>query len=68
MSVTGGCEPAVLKQFLSVAESAVFAGVSVNTIRRALAEKRLKAYRPAPRRVVVDRTELEAFVRGTAAV
>jgi excisionase family DNA binding protein len=52
------------KRFLSVREASHYAGVSEDSIRNLLAGGNLTALRPVPGRVVIDRQELDAYVRG----
>jgi excisionase family DNA binding protein len=49
--------------FLSLEGAAAHTSLSVVTLRKWLAEGRLKAYRPN-RRVLIDVRELEALIRG----
>lgn len=55
-------------RYLSIAAASVYAGVSDDTIRRALSRGDLTALRPARGRVVVDKLEIDAWLRGTAGV
>jgi len=54
------------RRYMAVTEAAEYAGISNESIRRLLATKKLTAYRPVPGRVVVDRLELDALIRGSA--
>jgi excisionase family DNA binding protein len=49
-------------RFLPTDAAAKYAGVSVESIRRLLAAKKLTAYRPVPGRIVVDRRQLDALI------
>jgi excisionase family DNA binding protein len=53
--------------YLSLVDAAVYTTLSVGTLRRLLREKKLRGYRPSGRRVLLDRTELDAFVKGNTA-
>jgi excisionase family DNA binding protein len=50
------------RRFLTVADAAVYTGLSQESIRRLLARGRLHALRPVRGRVLIDRHELEALV------
>jgi excisionase family DNA binding protein len=50
--------------FLSVEAAAAHTSLSAPTLRKWLAEGRLKAYRPN-RRVLIDAGELERLIRGS---
>lgn len=54
-------------RWMSVGEMARETGLGVRTIRAMLAAGRLTAYRPARGRVLLDRAEVEAYIRGTTA-
>jgi excisionase family DNA binding protein len=47
----------------TVASGAEYANVSQRTIRRWIAEGRLRAYRAGPRLVRIDRAELDRLIR-----
>lgn len=53
-------------RYLSIDSAARYADVSDDTIRRALSRGDLTALRPARGRVVIDRLEIDAWLRGTA--
>lgn len=54
------------KRYATVTEAAHFSGLSEKTIRRLLARRSLKAYRPVAGRIVVSLQELEAVIEGSA--
>lgn len=54
-----------LVRFVAPVDAARYAGVSLPTIRRMLADGRLTPYRPSPRRVVVDLQQIDAFILST---
>jgi excisionase family DNA binding protein len=56
---------AMVKQWLSVPEAAVYAGVSTDTIRDWIAAEKIKHYRPN-RRILIDRSDLDNFIRAHA--
>lgn len=51
-------------EWISIAEAAARAGVSIPTIRRAVASGALAAYRLGPRLVRVRAADLDAWVTG----
>jgi excisionase family DNA binding protein len=53
---------------LSVAEAADYHGCSQKTIRRAIADGRLRAYRVGPRMIRIDPRDLDRFARPIPAV
>jgi excisionase family DNA binding protein len=52
-------------RYLSVLQAARYAGLSADSIRNLLAGGKLKALRPVPGRVLIDRRELDAFILGS---
>jgi len=55
-----------IRRFLPVGDAARYAGVSVESIRRMLANGQLTQLRPVPGRVVVDREQLDSAILATA--
>lgn len=53
-------------RYLSIIAAATYADVSDDTIRRALSRGDLTTLRPARGRVVIDRLEIDSWLRGTA--
>jgi excisionase family DNA binding protein len=53
-------------RFFSLGGAARYTTLSIGTLRRLLREKKLRGYRPSGRRVLIDRAELDAFVRAGA--
>jgi excisionase family DNA binding protein len=53
-------------RYISLGEAARYTTLSVGTLRRLLREGKLLGYRPSGRRVLIDRDELDAFVRAAA--
>jgi excisionase family DNA binding protein len=51
------------RNLASMIEAADYAGVTVRTLRRYIAEGRLTGYRLGPRMIRIDLTELEALLR-----
>jgi excisionase family DNA binding protein len=51
------------RQLESIASGATYADVSTRTIRRWIADGRLRAYRVGPRLVKIDRADLERLAR-----
>lgn len=60
---TSTCESMDTRRFLGIADAAAYCGLGASTLRRWLAEGRLTALRPS-RRVLIDRAELDALIRG----
>jgi excisionase family DNA binding protein len=58
-----GSEP----RYLSLGGAARYTTLSVGTLRRLLREGKLRGFRPSGRRVLIDRAELDALVRASAA-
>jgi len=50
------------RRFFSVADAAQHAGLSVESIRRLIAARRLTALRPVRGKILIDRRELETMV------
>lgn len=53
----------ITRRLVSPAEAAAIADVSTKTIRRYIADGRLRGYRVGPRLIKVDLIELDALVR-----
>ena len=53
------------RRFLSYSEASEYCGVSAQTLRRAVDDGRLRAYRPAGRTVLFAVRDLDRFIRGT---
>ena len=53
------------RRYLSLEEAAEYSTLSIQTLRRAIRRKQLKAFKPA-RRVLIDPAELDRWVRGAA--
>ena len=51
------------KRFLTVKHSAEYSDLSEESLRRLLAAKKLTALRPVRGRVLIDREELDAYIR-----
>ncbi len=52
------------RRYLSVAEAAAHCNLSVTTLRRLDRAGRIRFLRPSPRRVLVDRVALDAYLLG----
>lgn len=63
------CQPAASHEprMLALPEAAQVLGISVRTLRTQIARGALKVVRPSPKRVVVDRRDLEAFIAANRA-
>lgn len=56
---------AVGRKYLTLQDASTVTGLSVGSLRRAIADNRLKRYQPSGIRVVLVAAEdLEAFIRG----
>lgn len=53
-------------RFLTIAGASSYSGLSTLTIRRLIAAGRLKSFRPVPRRIVIDRLELDRYIESTS--
>ena len=53
--------------FLGFPDAATYVGVSVGSLRRLVQAGRLRIYRPTPKRSVLSRTDLDAFMESCAA-
>jgi excisionase family DNA binding protein len=56
----------VSSEYLTVAEAAQLARVSITSIRRMIDAGRLKAYRPTDNRIIIARRDLIAIIEGTS--
>jgi hypothetical protein len=54
---------AIQRKFVTIAEAAKFAGLSLSTVRSLLATSELTPFWPVPGRIVLDLDEVEAFIR-----
>lgn len=63
------CKPADSHdpRMLALPEVAKVLGISLRTLRAQIARGALKIVRPSPKRVVVDRRDLEAFIAANRA-
>jgi excisionase family DNA binding protein len=52
-------------RYMTVAQTAVYTGLSADSVRSLLAGGKLTALRPVPGRVVIDRQELDAYLRAS---
>jgi excisionase family DNA binding protein len=50
------------RPWLTVPEASSRSTLSESTIRALIREKRLRVYRPSPRRVLISRDELDAYI------
>ncbi len=62
---SGHCLP---PRFLTIQNAARYADLSKESIRRLVAKGNLTAHRPVRGRVLIDRHELEAFIRSSVSV
>jgi excisionase family DNA binding protein len=53
------------QRYFSVADAAVYTGLSQDSIRTLLAGARLTGYRPLVGRVLIDRRELDALIQAS---
>jgi excisionase family DNA binding protein len=51
--------------FLNLKEAAAYARLSVQTLKRLEQAGRVRFLKPSPRRLIVDRAELDKYLRGT---
>jgi excisionase family DNA binding protein len=51
-----------VNRYLSLNEAAEYSTLSVQTLRRKLRERKLKAYRPSGRRVLIDVQDLDQWI------
>jgi excisionase family DNA binding protein len=52
----------VRRRYFSLSDAEAYTGLSVQTLRRLARAGRLQVYRPSPKRVVVDREELDRLI------
>lgn len=50
------------KRWLTIGEAVAVSGVSEEGLRRLIRQGRLRLHRPTPRRVVIDREELDRVI------
>ena len=53
-------------RWLPIPADVAYSGVGRETLRKMLRDRRLTAYRPSPRRVVVDREQIDRVILATA--
>ena len=53
-------------RFVSLEQAAEHSTLSIQTLRRAIRRKELRAYRPSGRRVLIDVLELDMWIHGAA--
>lgn len=52
----------LLQRWLNFSEAEAYSGLSESTLRRLIAENRLKVFRPTQRKVLFDRLELDELM------
>jgi excisionase family DNA binding protein len=53
-------------RYLSLEEAAEYSTLSISTLRRMLLQKKLRAYKPSGRRVLIDKAELDEWIHQAA--
>jgi excisionase family DNA binding protein len=55
-----------LNRYLSLNDAATYSTLSLPTLRRMVRERKLRAYHPSGRRVLIDRVELDEWIHRAA--